>query len=99
MSSRHSKSLNATACTRVCTCLHPIVRLYVSILCVFPQPRHMLNLCVRAFECETGGSLLGLCQHRKKEGMQEATDNIRGESLRIIRTPWLIAKHMRARQE
>lgn len=51
MSSRHSKSLNATACTRVSTCLRPIVCLCVHIVCVCVSATssHAQPLCACVF--------------------------------------------------
>lgn len=49
MSSRHSKSLNATACTRVSTCLQPIVCLCVHIVCVSATSTHAQPLCACVF--------------------------------------------------
>lgn len=55
MSSRHSKSLNAKARTRVCTCPHLFVRERARVIRVCLQPLHARNLCVCALVRETEG--------------------------------------------
>ena len=49
---RHSKSLNATACARLCTCLlHVLARECMDSMCVCLQPLHVFNLCVCVCVC------------------------------------------------